>query len=285
MEDKIKNTIIVFILSILFIIVSLIFGELNKEPNADIKKATSKQAKSQNQATQPQINPPLTNNATSGTDSITTSNYANQTLSYFYYIPQNVMQNKQVRPPYLILVPGLSGRGEDFTTQVFKDFANQNGFVIIAPSFVFDQKNWENKTSYQYPAVWSGKAMNDILNSFDTKQGLKPSRIYMLGFSAGAQFALRYSLLYPDYVTACSIIAAGEADMPTQYQATKFLIAVGDQDEQDRINKARDFYYAATAQKIDIYYKEYKNIAHQLADEEINDSFLMFSKINEVGDK
>lgn len=282
MEDKIKNTIIVFILAIFFIIISLVFGELNKEPS---QKAETSQKTQSNQATaQPQINPPLTKDAISGTDSITTSNYANQTLSYFYYIPQNVMQNKQARHPYLILVPDLSTRGEDFTTQVFKDFANQNNFVIISPSFVFDQKNWQNKTSYQYPAVWSGQAMNDILNSFDTKQGLKPSRIYMLGFSAGAQFALRYSLLYPDYITACVIIAAGEVDMPTKYQATKFLISVGDQDEQDRINKARDFYYAADAQKIDIYYKEYKSIAHQLSDEEINDAFTMFSKINEVGD-
>lgn len=287
MEEKIKNTIIFFVAVVVFIIISVSYMGINQEPNkkADLKKETPIQPQQSTQKTPQQLPDSQPTNAISGVDSITTTNYANQILSYFYYIPVNVALNKQQRHPYLILVSGLGSRGEDFTTQVFKDFANQNGFIILAPSFTFDQKNWQGKTSYQYPAAWSGRALNDILNSFMAKQGLKPSRIYMLGFSAGAQFALRYALLYPDYVTACSIIAAGEVDMPMTYQATKFLIAIGDQDEQDRKQKAIDFYNAATAQKIDIYYKEYKNIAHQLSDEEINDSFSMFSKINEAGDK
>lgn len=284
MEDKIKNTIIIAILAFFFIIISAIFGTLNKEPE---KKADLQKDKPQETAQQPapptDANQPIADNSLNGFDSITTTNYANQTLSYFYYIPPSVLQNKQLRHPYLILVPGLNGQGQDFTTQQFKDFANQYGFVILAPSFTFDEKNSQSKTSYQYPATWSGKALNDILNSFMAKQELKPSRLYMLGFSTGAQFALRYSMLYPDYVTACVIVSAEDADMPTTYQATRFLVAVGAQDNQNIKQKSMDFYNAANAKKINIGYKEYNKTQNQLSNEEIQDALLLFEKINEAG--
>lgn len=286
MEDKIKNTIIIAILAFFFIIISVVFGQLNKESEkkVDLKKDKPQQTAPTQTTTPPaDTNQPVADTAISGTDSITTNNYANQTLSYFYYIPQNVLQNKQARHPYLILVSGLNGQGQDFTTQTFKDFANQYGFVILAPSFTFDEKNSPSKTSYQYPIAWSGKALNDILNSFMAKQGLKPSRLYMLGFSTGAQFALRYSMLYPDYVTACVIISTEDADMPTTYQATRFLVSVGTQDEQNMKQKSIDFYNAATAKKINIGYKEYNNTKNQLSNEEIQDALLLFEKINEAG--
>lgn len=287
MEDKIKNTIIIAILAFFLIIASAIFGELNKKPE---KKVDLKKDKPQQAAIPPQTaqqappptgaNQPVADASISGTDSITTSNYANQTLSYFYYIPQSVSQNKQARHPYLILIPGIGKQGQDFTTQTFKDFANQYGFVILAPSFTFDEKNRQSKTSYQYPAAWSGRAFNDILNSFDSKQGLLPSNIYMLGFSTGAQFVSRYALLYPDYVTACAVNAAGEVDSPTKYQDTKFYIAVGSQDAADRKQTAQKFYNLLLQQKIDATYKEYPNVAHQISDAEIKDELMFFSRIN-----
>lgn len=282
MEDKIKNIIIIAILAFFFIIISVVFGTLNKEPEkkADLKKDKPQQTAQQTTAPSANTNQPTADNALSETDSITTNNYANQTLSYFYYIPQSVSQNKQARHPYLILVPGLNGQGQDFTTQTFKDFANQYGFVILAPSFTFDEKNSPSKTSYQYPAAWSGRAFNDILNSFDAKQGLLPSRIYMLGFSTGAQFVARYALLYPDYVTACAVNAAEEVDTPTKYQDTKFYIAVGSQDEAGRKQTAQGFYNLLQQQKIDTTYKEYQNVAHQISDEEIRDELNFFNGIN-----
>lgn len=288
MDDKIKNTIIVAILAFFLIIASAIFGTLNKEPEkkVDLKKDKPQQTTPAQTAQQA---PPAANTsqtvadtALSGTDSISTSNYANQTLSYFYYIPQSVAQNRQTRYPYLILIPGIGRQGQDFTTQTFKDFANQYGFVILAPSFIFDEKNSPNKTSYQYPAAWSGRALNDILNSFDSKQGLLPSQIYMLGFSTGAQFVSRYALLYPDYVTACAVNAAGEVDPPTKYQDTKFYIAVGSQDAADRKQTAQKFYNLLLQQKINTTYKEYPNVAHQISDEEIKDELNFFSSINSM---
>lgn len=301
MEEKLKNMVIFFIAAMVFIVISVSFmgmkGDKKKEPA--IKKEMSTQPP-QTQANPQQAspmqntaqqNPPANSNQTaignaiSGNDSISTTNYANTQLNYFYYIPQSVLQSKGQRHPYLILVPGLGGQGQDFATQAFTNFADTNGFVIIAPSFVEDTKNFDSQTSYQFPKAWSGKALNDILNSFDSKQGLMPSRLYMLGFSAGAQFVSRYALLYPDYVTACAFNAAGGTDNPTKYQATKFYVAVGANDEAGRKQTAQDFYSSALQQKIDATYKEYPNIAHQISDAEISDELNFFSQINASADR
>jgi len=222
---------------------------------------------------------PVVDGSISRIDSITTSNYANPTLNYFYYIPQNVFKNKNERHPYLILIPGLGGQGQDFAIKPFRDFAKKEGFVIIAPSFVYDDKDHDNETSYQYPKTWSGQALNDILNSFDSKQGMMPSRIYMLGFSAGAQFASRYAMLYPDYVTACAFNAAGATDDPIKYQATKFYVAVGSLDEDVRKQTAQNFYSLAQKQGIDVTFKQYDNVGHAISDDEINDELAFFSRI------
>jgi len=198
-------------------------------------------------------------------------------LEYYYYIPKKIAKSATV--PFLVMVPGLSGRGQDFVNQQFKDFAKKEGFVIISPSFIEDTKNWESATSYQYPKAWSGQALNNILNSFVSKQNIHASTLYMLGFSAGAQFVSRYALLYPYYVTVCAFNAAGGTDDPLKYQATKFYVAVGTQDEAIRKQNAQKFYDLARQQGIDVTFKEYENVGHALSAEEINDELAFFSRI------
>lgn len=216
----------------------------------------------------------------SDTDFITTTNYANRQLEYYYYIPASIVNNYTKRVPYLIMVPGLSGKGEYLVTPQFKSFAEREGFVIIAPSFMEDSNNWESQTSYQYPQAWSGNALNNILRSFSSKHSLSPSCLYMFGFSAGAQFVSRYSQIYPDFVKACAFNAAGGTDYPCKYQATKFFVAIGTQDENVRKEVAQDFYSAAKQKGISVIYKQY-NVGHDLCDEEINDELEFFSRVKD----
>lgn len=221
---------------------------------------------------------PIPDDSISKVDFVTTDNYANPQLSYYYYIPKKIIQGKNRSVPYLIMVPGLSGRGEDFVSQQFKDFAKKEGFVILAPSFVEDSNNGESQTSYQYPAAWSGAAMNKIMNAFDANQNLEPSRLYLLGFSAGAQFVERYSMLFPDYITACAVNSAGGMDMPVRNQPTKFFVAVGSQDIDDRKKVALDFYNTGQKLGMNVIYKQY-NISHEFSDEEIKDELDFFRTV------
>lgn len=66
---------------------------------------------------------------------------------------------------------------------------------------MWDENNWDAKKSYQFPEVWSGDALLKIINSFKQKHNIRISKYYMFGFSAGAQFALRFAFWKQDFCT------------------------------------------------------------------------------------
>lgn len=144
-----------------------------------------------------------------GIGSISTDNYANTTLEYYYHVPPHMSNGPQEPCPVLVLVPGLSGRGEQFVSQQFKEFAQKEGFLIVSPSFVWDSGNWDSQQSYQYPSVWSGEALLEIIDQFEARNNLSTSAMYLFGFSAGAQFALRFCLWNPAQCVACAAHGSG----------------------------------------------------------------------------
>lgn len=215
--------------------------------------------------------------AISGIDSIETDNYANKKLEFYYYIPASVLSEKEVAHPVLICVPGLSGRGESAVTSDFKQFADREGFVIIAPSFVYDAADWASRTSYQFPEIWSGNALLHIIDKVKGKNSLTISKFYLHGFSAGAQFVLRFALWKPELCAACAAHAPGGTVIPDNYCGVKFMISVGKEDT-DRIAKAEAFYNNAKALGIDVDYREYEG-GHMLPGSEIRDSIVFFKRV------
>ena len=215
--------------------------------------------------------------AVEGIGSIQTENYANLNLEYYYYIPASVVENSeelypvQASVPFFVTVPWINGRGESFVSSTMKQFADEEGFVIVSPSFVYDEANWDAKQSYQYPAVWSGDALLEIIDQVEEQHNLFASDLYLFGFSAGAQFALRFCLWKPYMCEACAAHASGGTVIPTGYIDVAFFVTVGSSDT-DRISKAQSFCDTAESYGIDVTYKEYSNVGHTLTQAQIEDS-------------
>ena len=203
------------------------------------------------------------------TDSITTENYANKTLGYYCYISSKALCNTGSPVPVLVTVPGLGGDGAGAAYHQFKQLADEQGMVIIAPSFRWDEANWQSETSYQYPAAWSGKAFLEILDKFKQTENISISKLYMFGHSAGAQFVLRFSLLHPDMCAACVSNAAGGRVIPDQISQVRYLIGIGVRDSE-RIAMAEEFVSWAKQMTLDVTYKQYET-DHSLTQEQIND--------------
>lgn len=217
----------------------------------------------------------VTEYAVEGISSIHTDNYANQRLEYYYYIPRAIVENPQAAYPLLVMTPSLSGRGEILVTQEFKDFAQEEVFIIVSPSFVFDERNWESRQSYQYPSAWSGDALLEIIDQFEKEQDIKTdNKLYIYGFSAGAQFSLRFCLWEPNRCAACAAHASGGSIVPTKKVDAKFFITVGTKDTE-RIDKAEAFYQNAKKLGIDITYKTY-DTGHAITSDQIKDSLGFF---------
>ncbi len=214
-----------------------------------------------------------------GISSIETDNYANKILEFYYYIPSKVLKEKNKAHPLLACIPYLSGRGEDFVLPIFKDFAEEEGFLIISPSFVFDEKNWESKSSYQYPSAWSGEAFLKIVEKVKNKFGLNISKFYLFGFSAGAQFSLRFALWKPELCSAVSAHAGGGTVIPDRFVDVKFFVSVG-RDDKKRIGIVETFYKKAKELGIDVVYRQYSG-GHILPIYQIRDSLEFFKKVRE----
>jgi hypothetical protein len=213
-----------------------------------------------------------------GLGSITTSNYANKTLQYYYYIPGTILDDTNRSYPLLLAIPWLSGKGEDLITPEFKDFAYKNKFVIISPSFIWDEKNWDANQSYQYPAVWSGDALLKIVDNFKREHSIRLNKkFYLFGFSAGAQFALRFALWKPDLCIACAAHASGAPIALEGKINTKFFVTCGTQD-LERIGYVKEFCDLARQRSIDVTYKTY-NVDHSLSPAQIEDSMKFFARV------
>lgn len=204
-----------------------------------------------------------------GIDYINTDDATNEKLNYYYFIPKSTIESKKPSS-LLICIPGLSASGERFVNAEFKQLALTDNFIIISPTFIFNNEDWHKRKSYQYPEKWSGKALLNIIKKIN-KQGYNTKDNYLYGFSAGAQFAIRFALWKPDLCKAVIAHArGGELIRANIHINTKFFLSVGKQDTS-RIENTEVFYYSAEWLNIKAIYKVY-DCAHTIPLEQITDS-------------
>ncbi|HUI92511.1 MAG TPA: PHB depolymerase family esterase [Chitinivibrionales bacterium] len=214
---------------------------------------------------------------------VPTSDSTNRDLEYFYFFP--AIAGTPAKLPVLIVVGGLNAKGHHYVTGHWREFAKENGFAIVSPSFCFNEADWQRQRSYQFPAVWSGQAMNDILDSLAKKGPIDKNRLYLFGHSAGAQFVHRFALLYPERCRAVAAHAPGGVTLPEATAPVRFLIAVGLNDTPERVACARRFAKACGEHGIQIDLKEFPGIGHQLTGEAIQMSFDFFARVKKEEQK
>ncbi len=214
-----------------------------------------------------------------GVEFIDTDNYANRKLYFYYYIPAKAVG--QEKSDILACIPGLGGSGEYFRNSNFKKLADEEGMILISPSFNYDEANWGTRQSYQYPEVWSGQAFLEIINKFEQIHKKQTDKLYLYGFSAGAQFALRFSLWKPEICDACVAYASGGRIIPQNSNQVSYLLGVGRQDIGDRIKHMHNFRDAAIRLGMKIIYKEYE-VGHGLTHLQILDSVNFIKEVHQA---
>ena len=206
------------------------------------------------------------------TDDVTT----NRTVKFYYYIPAKLL-NSKTPYPLIVTVPGLDGDGKNAVYGELVDLAERKGYAILAPTFKFNQADFDAQKAYQYPAVWSGKALLDMLSKAKSN-GLNYSRLYLVGFSAGAQFVSRFSFIYPDIIDACAIMSSGARVAPKKKTNVKYFVGIGIRDIEYRTENAKIFYNAAISLGIPIEYKQY-SMEHEISGTELNDVVNFFERV------
>jgi len=149
---------------------------------------------------------------------------------YYVYLPKDFDPART----YWVLV-GVHGLGGDGKGALgWESFADEGQCIVVGPSF---------KDGYQSAGRGSADDMKAILRELAKEYKIQ-HKIFLTGFSAGAQFAHRFAMDNPMLIVGCAPHSAGSWSTPdVRARMVPFLVTCGSADNQnpDRLAGARRF--------------------------------------------
>ena len=150
---------------------------------------------------------------------------------FIYRVPPNYGTNAQI----MVLFGGRNWPGEKtLKTFHFDELADRRGLFLLSPSF-HDRDYWE-------PEAWSGNALSNAVRELELKFALNPSKLFLYGYSAGAQCAALFQAYMSDRIGAWGAHACGVYPSTVANAAAPALISCGLNDAE-RIVISRHFIY------------------------------------------
>lgn len=128
---------------------------------------------------------------------------------YYVYLPAGMRPGAEP----LVLVHGISRNATELTLR-FAEQADRYGVPLIAPLFRRESFGQYQQAIDPKRGMRSDVALCDMLEDASRRFGLATDRVALFGFSGGAQFAHRFSLIHPRRVRACVPASAGWYTMP-----------------------------------------------------------------------
>ncbi len=131
------------------------------------------------------------------------------------------------RLPYFIFQPAMAAPGvapvmaihgwtRNAAEHAFRlaSYAEEKGAVLIAPLFSKSAHKHYQRLELREGETCPADALDRMLIDVSHRFGIDTSQINLFGFSGGAQFAHRYSLMRPSRVNRLVLMAAGWFTMP-----------------------------------------------------------------------
>lgn len=163
----------------------------------------------------------------------------------------------------LLLVPGYNGSGEAIMDDRWSQFADEQGLILLAPTFRTTLEELKRGKGYYYPEQGSGLQVERALAELGRRTGFKTNELFIFGFSAGAHFAHRFALWKPDRVGAfVAYSAAWWSDPKATLKDVPALIMCGESDE--RYEATRSFMDKALTLELPWVWRSYRNTGHEL---------------------
>ncbi|MBN2386219.1 MAG: hypothetical protein JXB85_04310 [Anaerolineales bacterium] len=149
---------------------------------------------------------------------------------FFLYVPKDYSPERAW--PVFVGIHGQGGSGLDCWT-LWQSYAEQEGFILVCPSIADQHGGW-----YQDDGE---RIVLQVLSQVRTDYHLEP-RIFLVGFSAGAQFVQGFAFGYPQLVAGVAVLSAGNYYAPTgNARNIPFLVVIGTLDDSTSIAYCEEF--------------------------------------------
>ncbi len=135
-----------------------------------------------------------------------------QRASYCMYVPETHYQVNETRIPLIVTIHG-NGRDASKSRDMLVDFADRTGAAVLAPLFpagIDDPNDQQNYKLLNYQGIRYDLLLLDIVEEVAVRwPGIATGKFFLMGFSGGGQFCLKFFYLHPSKLEAVSIGAPG----------------------------------------------------------------------------
>ena len=128
---------------------------------------------------------------------------------YFLYIPRKGGGDA----PVFVTIHGITRNAEKHA-HLFLSLAERYGAVLVAPLFPKDRFQGYQRLGRKGRGVRADIVLKKILSEVGMVTGAVSNKLYMFGYSGGAQFVHRYAMAYPEEVARIALAAAGWYTLP-----------------------------------------------------------------------
>jgi poly(3-hydroxybutyrate) depolymerase len=186
---------------------------------------------------------------------------------YYLHVPSGYTDQRLW--PLFIYVHGTGGSGRD-TLHIWRPRADREGFLFLAPTFPL--KGYQYLTNGEDAVLWA------MIAEVQSAYAVDPARVFVCGFSGGAQFAHRFAFRYPGRVSGVSTMSAGSYDSPPKRGQVPFAVSVG-QADPERAALALRFVDELRRSGYPVWYETYPNVGHSMCDQAIDLTMRLFRAV------
>lgn len=113
----------------------------------------------------------------------------------------------------VLALHGMGGSGEKIAEGLVEE-ADRRGWLLVAPTIPY-AADWKNTDRLTQDEVGYTRTLTEILDALPAQTGLKlKPRVFVFGFSRGAQLAQRFAFFYPERVRAVAALSGGSYTTP-----------------------------------------------------------------------
>ena len=190
-----------------------------------------------------------------------------QPIEYYLYAPENYSPDHEW--PLFIGIHGSGGTGLD-CWNLWQPYAEKEGFILLCPSIADAGGGWYQDVGEI--VVW------DVIGEAK-KQYKVGQKMFIAGFSAGAQFVQGFAFNYPQYVSGVSVLSAGNYyRVSLSAKSIPFLVVIGERDQASSVAQSAQFYQSLTQNGFDVQYQVLPGVGHAVTKEGVNLTIDLYRK-------
>jgi dienelactone hydrolase len=191
--------------------------------------------------------------------------YDTSPSEYYLYLPSAYTPERDW--PVFVGAHSFSGDGKE-CLDLWKDYAEGAGFVLLCPSFGKGNGDWEFIQIETNLLVILRRVRNEVRVQ---------KKVFLAGFSAGGEFSLLFSYAHPNLVQAVSLLSTGNYHDPYKdFSAISFLVLMGDQDSHLAQKDARIFVDELQKNGYHVEYEVLTGVGHEITPYAMQRTMLFF---------